>query len=110
MVVVEKTKTRQIRICLNILIHQFEECIIKCITIDDVISKLNGVTKFSLVDITHAYWSVKLDKESSLLTIFSRHLGDTDGVVCHLELQQCLTYFTQNVMKYLGLTRRYKYC
>ena len=44
-------------------------------TIDDVTSKLAGATCFSLLDITHAYWSIKLDKESSNLTSFSTPFG-----------------------------------
>ena len=44
-------------------------------TIDDVTPKLAGATCFNLLDITHAYWSIKLDKESSNLTTFSTPFG-----------------------------------
>ncbi|XP_052778759.1 uncharacterized protein K02A2.6-like [Mya arenaria] len=40
-------------------------------TLDDVTVKLAGATQFSLLDLTHAYWSVQLDEESSYLTTFA---------------------------------------
>ena len=44
-------------------------------TLDDVTSKLTDATCFSNLDITHAYWSVKLDEASSYLTTFSTPFG-----------------------------------
>ena len=44
-------------------------------TLDDVTSKLTNATCFSILDITHAYWSVKLDEASSYLTTFSTPFG-----------------------------------
>ena len=44
-------------------------------TLDYVTSKLTNATCFSLLDITHAYWSVKLDESSSYLTTFGTPFG-----------------------------------
>ena len=44
-------------------------------TLEDVTSKLTNATCFSILDITHAYWSVKLDEASSYLTTFSTPFG-----------------------------------
>ena len=44
-------------------------------TIDDVTSKLNGANHFSVLDVTHAYWSIKLDTKSFYLTTFSTPFG-----------------------------------
>jgi hypothetical protein len=44
-------------------------------TLEDVTSKLTDAKYFSTLDITHAYWSIQLDEESSLLTTFSTVFG-----------------------------------
>ena len=72
-VVVEKPKTKKLRICLdpkglNEAIRRRHQ---PMPTLDDITSELAGATCFSILDITHACWSIKLDRESSLLTTFS---------------------------------------
>ena len=76
-VVVEKPKTGKLRVCLdpNVLNEVIRRPHYPLPTIDDVTSKLAGATCFSLLDITHAYWSIKLDKEPSYLTTFSTPFG-----------------------------------
>ena len=44
-------------------------------TLEDVTAKLTNATCFSILDITHAYWSIKLDENSSYLTTFSTPFG-----------------------------------
>ena len=44
-------------------------------TLDDIVSQLSGAKMFSKLDITHAYWSIKLDDASSYLTTFSTPFG-----------------------------------
>ena len=44
-------------------------------TLDDVTSRLTDAKFFSTLDVTHAYWSVMLDLESSYLTTFSSPFG-----------------------------------
>jgi hypothetical protein len=39
-------------------------------TLDDVLSKLNGATCFSIIDARSGYWNIKLDQQSSLYTTF----------------------------------------
>ena len=40
-------------------------------TIDDITSQLHGAKYFNVLDATKGYWSIQLDKPSSLLTTFN---------------------------------------
>ena len=77
LVVVEKPKTGKLRICLDpkALNEAIRRPHYPMYTLDDVTSKLTNATCFSILDITHAYWSVKLDEASSYLTMFSTPFG-----------------------------------
>ena len=77
LVVVEKPKTGKLRICLDpkALNEAIRRPHYPMFTLDDVTSKLTNATCFSILDITHAYWSVKLDEASSYLTTFSTPFG-----------------------------------
>ena len=44
-------------------------------TLDDVLPNLNSAKVFSKLDVKQAYWHVRLDKESSLLTIMITPFG-----------------------------------
>jgi hypothetical protein len=44
-------------------------------TLEDVTSRLTNAKYFSILDITYAYWSIKLDEKSSLFTTFSTVFG-----------------------------------
>ena len=76
-VVTEKPKTGKLRVCLvpKALNEVIRRPHYPMPTIEDVTSKLAGATCSSLLDITHAYWSIKLYKESSYLTTFSMPFG-----------------------------------
>ena len=76
-VVVEKPKTGKLRICLdpNALNEAIRRPQYPMSTLEDVTAKLTNATCFSLLDITHAYWSIKLDENSSYLTTFSTPFG-----------------------------------
>lgn len=65
LVVVEKPKTGKLRICLDpkALNEAIRRPHYPMQTLDDVTSKLNGASVYSILDITHAYWSIKLDKK-----------------------------------------------
>ncbi|MET0104994.1 MAG: RNase H-like domain-containing protein [Sedimenticola sp.] len=77
LVVVEKPKTGKLRICLDpkALNEAIRRPHYPMFTLEDVTSKLTNATCFSLLDITHAYWSVRLDEESSYLTTFGTPFG-----------------------------------
>jgi hypothetical protein len=45
------------------------------LTLEDITSKPNGASMLSILDITHAYWSLQLDKRLSMLTAFNTHFG-----------------------------------
>ena len=77
LVVVEKPKTGKLRICLDpkALNEAIRRPHYPMFTLDDVTSKLTNAMCFSILDITHAYWSVKLDEASSYLTTFSTPFG-----------------------------------
>jgi len=76
-VLVEKPKTGKLRVCIDpkALNDAIRRPHYQMPTLDDVTSELSGATHFSILDITHAYWSVKLDHASSLLTTFSTTFG-----------------------------------
>ena len=76
LVIVEKPQTGKLRICLDpkALNEAIQRPHYPMYMLDDVTSKLTNDTCFSLVDITHAYWSVKLDESSSYL-IFGAPFG-----------------------------------
>ena len=77
LVVVEKPKTGKLRICLDpkALNEAIRRPHYPMFTLDDVTSKLTNATCFSILDINHAYWIVKLDESSSYLTTFSSPFG-----------------------------------
>lgn len=76
-VVVEKPKTGKLRVCLDPKALNSAICRphYPMPTLDDVTANLAGASHFSILDITHAYWSIELDKESSMLTTFSTPFG-----------------------------------
>jgi hypothetical protein len=63
-------------------------------TLDDVLSKLNGATCFSIIDARSGYWNIKLDQQSSLYTTFNspygryRFLRLPFGLVCAQDIFQ----------------------
>ncbi|XP_060598220.1 uncharacterized protein K02A2.6-like [Ruditapes philippinarum] len=77
LVIVEKPKTGKLRVCLDpkALNEAIRRPHYPMRTIDDVTSRLTDAKYFSILDITHAYWSIKLDEQSSLLTTFSTVFG-----------------------------------
>ena len=77
LVVVEKPQNGKLRICLDpkALNEAIRRPHYPMYTLEDVTSKLTNATCFSLLDITHAYWSVKLDESSSYLTTFGTPFG-----------------------------------
>jgi Reverse transcriptase (RNA-dependent DNA polymerase) len=77
LVVVEKPKTGQLRICLDpkALNESIRRPHYPMPTLEDVTLKLHGSQYFSLLDITHAYWSIRLDEESSYLCTFGTPFG-----------------------------------
>jgi len=84
-VVVEKPNTGKLRICLDpkALNEAIRRPHFKTPTLEDVTAQLAGAKYFSILDITHAYWSVELDDESSLLTTFHSPTGER---YCYLRL------------------------
>lgn len=76
-VLVEKPKTGRLRICLDpkALNQNIRRPHYPMPTLDDVTSRLSGAKFFSILDITHAYWNVKLDEDSSYLTTFNTPFG-----------------------------------
>ena len=74
---VEKPKTGKLRIVLDptALNENIRRPHYPMQTLDDVTSRLTDAKFFSTLDVTHAYWSVMLDLESSYLTTFSSPFG-----------------------------------
>ena len=76
-VVVKKPKTGKPRICLDpmALNDAIKRPHYHMRTLDDITSMLTGTNYYSLLDITHAYWSIMLDDDSSYLTTFITPFG-----------------------------------
>lgn len=66
-----------IRICMDpkFLNKALQRSVYYMPTIDDVLPKLNNAKVFSLVDVKSAFWTLKLDEESSYLTTFETPFG-----------------------------------
>ena len=77
LVVIEKPKTKKLRICLDprplnkaILSEPFQ-----LPTIEDITSRLTGARIFSKLDANCGYWQIPLDTDSQLLTTFNSPFG-----------------------------------
>ena len=77
LVVVGKTQTGKLRICLDPkgLNEAIQRPHYPMYKLEDVTSKLTNSTCFSLLDITHAHWSNKLDESSPFITTFRTPFG-----------------------------------
>ena len=53
--------------------------------VDNILHQLNGAKWFIVVDSTSSFFNHKLDEESSKLTMFGTHLGDTGTSECQWE-------------------------
>ena len=76
-VVVEKPKTKSLRICLDpkALNDAIRRPHYPMRTFDEVVSHLSGAAYFSVLDATSGYWSLKLEEKSSYLTTFNTPFG-----------------------------------
>ena len=74
-------------------------------SIDDITSKLNGAKYFSVLDATKGYWSIKLEKNSSMLTTFNTHLDVTGILDCRWEFAVPKICFSGKLTK---LSRAYQ--
>ena len=70
LVLVEKPKTKKLRICLDPrpLNKAIQREHFQLPTLEDVTTRLSGATVFSTHDANHGYWHVPLDEDSQLLT------------------------------------------
>ena len=76
-VVVEKPKSKKVRICLDP--RPLNEAIkrehFKTPTIEEITTRVAGATIFSKLDANHGYWQIPLDEESQRLTTFNTEFG-----------------------------------
>ena len=72
-VIVEKPKTKSLRICLDpkALNDAISRPHYPMRTFDEVVSELSEAAYFSVLDATSGYWSLKLEDQSSYLTTFN---------------------------------------
>ena len=72
-----RKKDGTLRICLDPkdLNRAIKRCHHKTPTLEEITHKFTGATRFSTLDAKNGYWSVTLDKESSLLTTFNSPFG-----------------------------------
>ena len=72
LVCVEKPNGK-IRVCLDpkALNENIRRSYYPMWSVDDITSELTDAKYFSVLDATKGYWSIKLDKNSSLLTVVS---------------------------------------
>ena len=77
LLVVQKPDGQGVRICIDpkFLNRALQRSKYYMQTIDDIVPKLTNVKVMSSVDIRQAFWMLKLDKESSMLTTFETPFG-----------------------------------
>jgi hypothetical protein len=77
MVVVEKPKSKKLRICLDpqMLNRAIKREHFQLPTIEDITTRLAGAQIFTKLDANHSYWQVPLDPESQILTTFNTPFG-----------------------------------
>jgi len=77
LVVVEKPKSRKLRICLDPrnLNQAIKREHYQLPTIEDITTRMAGAKVFSKLDANHGYWQIPLDEESQLLTTFNTPFG-----------------------------------
>lgn len=77
LLVVQKAEGKGVRICVDpkFLNQALQRSTYYMQTIDDILPKLANVKVMSTVDMRQAFWMLKLDKESSMLTTFETPFG-----------------------------------
>ena len=77
LVIVEKHKTKQLRICLDPrpLNKAIKREHFQLPTLEDITTRLSGAKRFSKLDAKNGYWQIPLGEESQLLTTFSTPFG-----------------------------------
>ena len=77
LVVIEKPKTKKLRICLDPRPLNAAICRehFQLPTIEDITTRLTGARIFSKLDANHGYWQIPLSNSSQLLTTFNSPFG-----------------------------------
>ena len=77
LVVVEKPKSRKLRICLDPrhLNKAIQRKHFQLSTLEDITTRLSGAQRFSKLDANHGYWQIPLTTDSQLLTTFNSPFG-----------------------------------
>ena len=77
LVVIEKPKTKKLRICLDPRPLNAAICRehFQLLTIEDITTRLTGARIFSKLDANHGYWQIPLSNSSQLLTTFNSPFG-----------------------------------
>ena len=77
LVVVEKPKTKKLRVCLDPrhLNNAIRREHFQLPTLEDITTRLSGASIFSKLDANHGYWQIPLSEESQLLTTFNSPFG-----------------------------------
>ena len=77
LVVVEKPKSKKLRVCLDPrpLNKAIRREHFHLPTLEDITTRLTGACIFSKLDANHGYWQVPLTEESQLLTTFNSPFG-----------------------------------
>ena len=77
LVVVEKPKSKKLRVCLDPrpLNKAIRREHFHLPTLEDITTRLTGACIFSKLDANHGYWQVPLAEESQLLTTFNSPFG-----------------------------------
>ena len=69
-------------------------------TLDDILPKLVGAKKFSIVDSTKSFFDLSLTEKASLLTTFGKCMGDTAILKCQWVLLCRQTSINIRLMRY----------
>ena len=104
LVIVEKPKTKKLRVCLdprplNVAIQREH---FQIPTLDNIATRLTGAKIFSKLDANHGYWQVQLDQESQLLTTFNTPFGRYCFMRMPFGIKSAQEVFQKRLSQYFG--------
>ena len=73
--------------------------------LDDVIPRLHGSTLFFKLDALHGFWNIKLNQESTLLSIFNTHKGRYKFLTMPFGLKMSQVIFQKKIDKTMKVQR-----
>ena len=104
LVVVEKPKSKKLRVCLDPqhLNKAIQREHFQLPTLDDITTRLSGAQMFSKLDANHGYWQIPLTEDSQLLTTFSSPFGRYCFMRMPFGIKSAQEIFQKHISQLLG--------